>query len=356
MSDSFWNQLAKPIIGLSPMDGVTDFPFRHITKKYGNPAVIYTEFTSVEGVCHGAKQLLKDFLYDEIQRPVLAQVYGTTPKFFRQTAVILCEMGFDGIDINMGCPAKNVAHSGAGAALIKTPDLAQEIIQETRAGIQDWVNGKTSKDCPDITEEIAQEVQERHRLLPSQYQERRALPVSVKTRIGYDTPTVEEWISYLLEMEPAAIAIHGRTLKQQYGGSASWEEIGKAADLIHQTNTLVLGNGDLKSLADAQEKIATYHTDGALLGRITMGNPTIFQNVSDEVSNTNIFAIALEHAQLYEQTFQQEEKYTFMPMRKHLGWYIHDIPNAGQIRQEIYRSNSSAEFLQILEKYELIAK
>src|SRR5262245_47814010 len=109
----FWSTLSQPIIGLSPMDGVSDHPFRQIQKKYGQPAVVYTEFTSVEGVCHGADRLLKDFLFDESQRPIIGQIYGTTPEYFRQTSIVLCELGFDGIDINMGCPAKNVAHAGA---------------------------------------------------------------------------------------------------------------------------------------------------------------------------------------------------------------------------------------------------
>ncbi|MDQ5950783.1 MAG: hypothetical protein QG639_59, partial [Patescibacteria group bacterium] len=147
--DGFWRQLPLPIVGLSPMDGVTDQPFRFIQKKYGKPAVVITEFTSVEGVCHGASPLLKDFQFDESQRPVVAQIYGTTPDFFRQTAIILCELGFDGIDINMGCPAKNVAHSGAGAALIQTPDLAQEIIRAVQQGISEWKNGATVDNCPD---------------------------------------------------------------------------------------------------------------------------------------------------------------------------------------------------------------
>ena len=332
------------------MDGITDHPFRHITKKYGHPDIVYTEFTSVEGVCHGASQLLKDFLFDEIQRPAIAQIYGTTPKFFRQTATILCELGFDGIDINMGCPAKNVAHSGAGAALILTPKLAQEIISETRAGITDWVNGKRSRDCADISEEVWKEVERRHDLLPQSFQERKQLPVSVKTRIGYDKPVIEEWIPYLLEKEPAAIALHGRTLKQQYGGHADWDAIGTAAELIHETSTLILGNGDIQSLSDAQEKIQTYGTDGALLGRCTMGNPFVFLR---DGSQQNIFSLAIEHAQLYEDTFGQSEKYTFLPMRKHLGWYVRDIPNASQIRQEIYRCNTTSEFVAVLQKYGL---
>jgi len=353
METNFWDdlsQLSSPIIGLSPMDGVTDHPFRFITKKYGQPAAMYTEFTSVEGVCHGAKKLLQDFLYDETQRPIVAQIYGTTPNFFRQTATVLCQLGFDGIDINMGCPAKNVAHSGAGAALIKTPKLAQEIIRETKAGITDWVNGKSARDCENISPQVVEVVEKRHSQLPEKYQERRLLPVSVKTRIGYETPVIENWIPTLLEMEPVAIAIHGRTLKQQYGGNASWEQIGRAAELIHKTATLLLGNGDIKSLADAQEKIATCHTDGALLGRITMGNPFVFQ---PEIKPTSeqLFQVALEHAQLFEKTYGNEERYNFLPMRKHLGWYIHDIPNAAQIRQEIYRTNSSTEFAAVIEKH-----
>jgi tRNA-dihydrouridine synthase len=354
MENSFWQELPKPIFGLSPMDGVTDFPCRFITKKYGNPDIIYTEFTSVEGVCHKAKELLKDFLYDETQRPIIAQVYGTTPKFFRQTAVILCELGFDGIDINMGCPAKNVAHSGAGAALIRTPKLAQEIIRETKAGIQDWVNGMNSADCPDISTEIATEVQKRHQALPETYQHRRTLPVSVKTRIGFDTPVIEIWIPQLLEMELATIAIHGRTLKQQYGGNASWEHIGQAAELIHATSTLLLGNGDIQSLVDAQQKVQTYKLDGALLGRATMGNPQVFGQATPENQQKNLLTIALEHAQLYEKTYQANEKYSFLPMRKHLGWYVHDIPGASLIRQEIYRTNTSQEFQAVLAKHDLL--
>ncbi len=353
MSSGFWDTLAKPILGLSPMDGVTDFPFREITKKYGKPGIVYTEFTSVEGVCHGAKQLMKDFLYGEIERPVIGQIYGTTPKFFRQTALILCQLGFDGVDINMGCPAKNVAHSGAGAALIKTPELAQEIIKETKAGIQDWLDGKTVRDCPDIVKEIATEVEKRAEALPEAAKVKRPIPVSVKTRVGYDMPVVHDWISNLLEMEPAAIAVHGRTLKQQYGGKANWELIGEAAELAHQTKTLLLGNGDVATLDAAHQKIAEFKLDGVLLGRATMGNPFVFLPQDQHPPFNELMKIALEHSQLFEQTYSHDEKYNFLPMRKHLGWYIHDIENAAKIRQEIYQCNSSQDFQQVIEKYQL---
>lgn len=353
MAQHFWHQLSTPIIGLSPMDGVTDQPFRHIIKKYGQPALIFTEFTSVEGLCHGAMSLLKDFLFDDTQRPIIGQIYGSTPDFFRQAAIVLCELGFDGIDINMGCPAKNVAHSGAGAALIKTPHLAQDIIAATKQGVSEWYNGAEVKDCPDITQAVAQEIMLRHQQLSRHYQERtRQVPISVKTRIGYQETQVTEWIPYLLEMEPTAITLHGRTLKQQYSGQANWEQIATAAQLVHQTSTLILGNGDVRNLDDAIEKVQTYGVDGVLMGRAAMGNPYVFQ--PQLPTGPTRFQIALEHAQLYEQTYSHLPMYNFLPMRKHLGWYVREIPNASDIRIALFQTNSAAEVQTVLEKHQLL--
>jgi nifR3 family TIM-barrel protein len=337
------------------MDGVTDHPFRFIHKKYGHVPLLYTEFTSVEGVCHGAARLLDDFLYDETQRPIIAQIYGSTPLHFRETAVLLCELGFDGIDINMGCPAKNVAHSGAGAALIKTPELAQHIIRETKAGVQDYVNGKRARDCATIKEKIWQEVEARHAQLPAPYQARTSIPVSVKTRIGYHEPIITEWLNYIVAEEPEAIAVHGRTLKQQYGGLANWEEIGSAAQLVKSAGITYLGNGDVQSRADALEKCAVYGVDGVLIGRASFGNPYIFcDDAQVTAARPPVAAIALEHAKLYEQTYSAQDHYSFMPMRKHLGWYVRGIPEAATIRQELFKTNTAAEVKEILEKYNLL--
>ncbi|NCO12664.1 MAG: hypothetical protein COZ34_04020 [Candidatus Pacebacteria bacterium CG_4_10_14_3_um_filter_34_15] len=360
--DNFWFKLKKPIFGLSPMDGVTDHPYRFIQKKYGKPAVIYTEFTNVEGLCHGAATLLKDFIYDETQRPIVAQIYGKTPEYFRQTAVIVSQLGFDGIDINMGCPAKSVDHSGSGAALIQTPALAQEIIKATKLGIQDYVEGKRAKDCDDISEAISKKVEQLHQLLPKKYQKARLIPVSVKTRIGYSNVIVEEWITTLLEMKPAAIAIHGRTLKQQYSGNANWNEIKKAADLCHQTKTLILGNGDVQNFQDAQRKINDYDVDGVLIGRATFGNPFIFIDSQDNKKNQDnkatshktIFNVALEHSQVFEQTYSNNPRYNFLPMRKHLGWYVRSISNAKIVRADLFKTNCAKEVKSILKKYKLL--
>lgn len=350
---NFWHQFQKPIVGLSPMDGITDFPYRYIQKKYGRPAVVFTEFTNVEGVCHGATRLLSDFLFDESQRPIVAQIYGTTPDFFQQTATILCELGFDGIDINMGCPAKNVENAGAGAALIETPDLAQAIIQAAKDGIADWLDGKSAADCENITEPIAAQVKQRRLHLPLEYQERRPIPVSVKTRVGYRNPVIAEWIPTLLEMEPAAISLHGRTLTQHYSGEANWELIGQASQLTRPTKTLLLGNGDLSSYEEAVEKSQQYGTDGALLGRATFGNPYALLPAK-QPQPTTLFEIALEHALIYESTYQANERYSFMPMRKHLGWYVKGIPNATEVRKELFQANSAAETAEIFVKHGLL--
>ncbi len=350
---NFWQNTTQPIIGLSPMDGVTDHPYRHIQKKYGKPAVMYTEFASVEGICRGAAKLLKDFLYDETQRPIIGQIYGTTPKFFYQTAVLLCELGFDGVDINMGCPAKNVAHSGAGAALIKTPELAQEIVRQTQAGVKDWQHGKKITELPDITSEIVKIVQARHDELPTEFQQKRAVPVSVKTRVGYDIPVISEWIPTLLELQPACIALHGRTLRQQYSGLADWERIGEAAELAKGSNTLVLGNGDVDSLETAQQRIAYYKLDGVLIGRASFGNPYIFREEMS-ASDASLFSIAVEHAKMFEETYQANDNYAFLPMRKNLGWYVRSIPNAKEVRAELFQTESSQEVQEILSRHGLV--
>jgi tRNA-dihydrouridine synthase B len=336
------------------MNGITDHPFRHIQKKYGQPMLVYTEFSSVDAVQTGDRRLFKDFFYDESQRPIIAQIYGRTPENFRRTAILLCQMGFDGIDINMGCPTKSVAMSGSGAGLIRTPLLAQEIIQATRTGVQDWLNGAAARDCADLPKHMIAEAENRYAKLPIEFQQRRPVPVSIKTRIGYDAPEVESWIPTLLEMEPVAIGIHGRTLVQGYAGDADWDEIAKAVSLARGTQTLILGNGDIQSLDDAHRRIQTYGVDGVLIGRASYGNPLVFRPDSAQVMGADqnrLLRVALEHAQIYEQSFSQLERYQFVPMRKHLGWYARGIPAARGLRNDLARSSSLDEARTLLEQY-----
>jgi nifR3 family TIM-barrel protein len=348
MFKGFWENLKKPIIGFAPMDGVTDAACRFITDKYGRPHILFTEFTSVEGIDHGAEKLLEAFIYHKTETPTVAQVFGADLNAFYKAAFVVGEMGFNGIDINMGCPDANVAKKGGGAGLIRTPKLAQSIIKMTQKGIEDWASGKTIEET-DLKPQIVhfvREFQKTHQITPTRWR----LPVSVKTRIGFDSVVTEDWIQYLLEAEPVNITVHGRTLKQLYSGAADWEEIAKAAELAHKTETTLLGNGDIKSIEEAQEKIRTYNTDGVLIGRGAWGNPWIF-STPDTASSESVplqlkFKIALEHAEKFAELLPNAH---FLTIRKHLAWYTKGFDNASSVRSQLMKVNSVKEIKEVIE-------
>lgn len=361
---NFWQKILadkKMILALSPMDGVTDYPFRAITKKYGKPAVIFTEFASVEGVCRSSSpKILDHFDFTELERPLVAQVFGKTPAYFKQTAVLLSELGVDGIDINMGCPAPTVANHGSGAAIIKNPSLAKELIKVVQEGIEDWRNGLKLEDCPDLSKQTIQILRDKQKKFVLKNIDRQKIPtVSVKTRIGFDYEEIATWLPHLLEMRLATISLHGRTLQQGYSGKADWEVIGRAAELAKRTDPAVvfLGNGDVMNYEEAQAKVNTYHVDGVLIGRASFGQPHVFlpkEERSKFLSEKNIFKIALEHAQLYEATYSSKLNYQFLPMRKHLAWYTKGIAQASLVRSELVRADNSLQVAAILQKYKLI--
>ncbi len=338
----FWQNLKLPILGLAPMDGVTDAPFRAMFAKYGKPDLLITEFTSVEGLKYGSTKGLKAFIYDEIERPIVAQIFGTDPEAFYQAVFIAAELGFDGIDINMGCPATNVASKGAGAGLIRTPLLAQEIIRSCWKASQDWSEGRKIEQTG-VHENVLATIQQIQKNHPTP--KRRILPISVKTRTGYDSIVIEDWIKTLLEENPVNITVHGRTLKQLYSGEANWEAIQKAAAIVTQTNTTILGNGDIKSLENAHERIKETGVNGVLIGRAAFGHPYLFN--TDLSNRKTQLELALEHARLYQTIFPEDR---FIPMRKHLAWYCRGFPGASEVRQELMQTNTAEDVENILSK------
>lgn len=289
-----------PIVGLSPMDGITDVAFREITKKYGKPDVLFTEFVHVMGLCFAAQNLLKTLEYTEFQRPIIAQIFGKEPEYFYHAAKIVCALGFDGVDINMGCPASSVASKGAGAALINTPDIALAIIAETKRGVADWVaDGKLTglrKEAQKAVEQIkTRNIKRLIKQLPNTrlpyalswgqqnlIGERTQIPVTVKTRIGYDTPVTTEWIKTLSQAKPEWISVHGRTLKQMYTGEASWDELKKA---VESTDIPVLTNGDIKVYEDIGRMLEFTKSSGVLVGRGSFGNPFVFTSPPSPLSS-----------------------------------------------------------------------
>lgn len=356
-----WKQATKPIVGLSGMDGVTDAAMRHVTAMYGPPDVIMTEFTSVEGLTHNAALLLRDLHYTPIQRPIIAQLYGSAPEAFRIGAVIVCALGFNGLDINMGCPSRAVTRHGCGAALIKVPQAAKAIIRAARAGIQDWCNGRRL-DSLGLSAAFVQAAKSSP-IYVGDGEARRPIPLSVKTRIGYDHVNTVDWVSHLLETSLDNISIHGRTLLQKYSGQANWDEIAKAANLIHQTETTVMGNGDLKTPEEIMARITQSGVDGVLIARAAMGNPWLFREYraakNDEAAPARITLVerltaALEHVQCFDhlnQTVFKDDPFPFPNMRKHLGWYIRDLPGAAALRKELLLSASPTRARQLIQEF-----
>ncbi len=365
---SFWSNLPRLIIGLSPMDGVTDACFRSVVARLGKPDITFTEFTHVHDVCRGPEIRLETLLYSETERPIVAQLYGKDPDLFYQAAHAVCELGFDGLDINMGCPSKSVAASGSGAGLIRTPELARSIMQAAKRGIDDWANGQTLEQAgfkQTRIDAFHRLNQRRGSVSPTS---RRKLPLSVKTRIGYDEVMVEAWLETLLREQPTAISLHGRTLKQMYRGAADWSAISRAAALAKGSGTLLLGNGDIQNQGDIVARVRETGVDGVLVGRGALGAPWFFrpnEQVRKLVSGSLVmggitdltpmmpmeerFAILMDHAQQFQELFGQKQ---FYRMRKHLGWYCKGFPHAASLRAQMVRVSSVDELKQVLDDFQ----
>lgn len=380
----FWDDLyatGKPVLGLSPMDGVTDAAMRYMTAKYGRPSrnpkskilnpkigvdLLFTEFVSVDALKHAKEEksvdrVMRAFIKASDVGPLenkpyeIAQVFGHTPELFYQAAVMIATLGFDGMDINMGCPAHKVEEQGSGAGLIRFPVVAQEIVRQSKQAMVDYAEGKVTIDDLDISPMTRDWVKSH----AGSKTLKGILPVSVKTRIGVDKIVVEEWVETLMEVEPANISLHGRTLKQLYQGSADWEAIGRAAKIVHKHGGYILGNGDVMSRQDGMDKVKQYGVDGFLIGRAAEGNPAIFLqgsvpcNVCGEQGTEPCIHKRLswmvEHAQIYERVFGRDN---FMPMRKHLAWYCKGFEGAVEMRTKLMQTNSADEVQEIVGRFE----
>lgn len=348
------------------MDGVTDACFRSVIAQQGKPDVSFTEFTHVHDVCHGPEIQLETLLYSERERPIVAQLYGKSPELFYLAAQVVCELGFDGLDINMGCPSKSVASSGSGAGLIRTPELARTIMQAAKRGIEDWASGQTFEQAGFKPARIAMFERLNQRRGKAGPTPRRQLPLSVKTRIGYDSVTVEGWVEELLREQPAVISLHGRTLQQMYRGLADWSAIARAVALVKGTGTLLLGNGDIQRLDDIAGRVRETGVDGVLVGRGVLGAPWFFRSIEQarvrdrgmnstdlgrdpgEVSLNERFALLVDHAQQFQALVGEKQ---FYRMRKHLGWYCKGFPHAASLRAQMVRVSSVEELRALLAEF-----
>lgn len=298
------------------MDGITDAPFRNIVDIYGKPNIIYTEFVSVKGLLFGKPAINRMLLRHKTETPMIAQLFGNDPDLFYKASFIVLKNGFDGIDINMGCPDKSVFNRGGGAGLILKPKLAKEIILSVKKAVKDGAKKLNIK---------------------------KYIPVSVKTRTGYKNPQTKEWISHLLEAEPDVICLHARTFAQKYSGRADWEQIGIAADLARPTKTKIFGNGDIKSREQALERIKQYNLAGVLIGRAALGNPWIFKGIIPTTEER--FQVLLEHCKKFQEFFPESE---FKIMRKHLAWYAKGFAGSAEIRNQLMQVKSIDDVKKII--------
>lgn len=308
---NIWQSLQKPILILAPMEGVSDTVFRQMLAKLGRPDLFYTEFTSTDGVLSdGSENVKKRFQFSLEEKPLIAQIWGNDPENFRKTAEMLSEMGFAGIDINMGCPVKDVVKKGSCSALIQTPELAAEIIKATKEGAGD-------------------------------------LPVSVKTRIGYNEIESEKWCRFLLEQNIDALIVHGRTRKQGYKGESDWDEIGKVVEIKDElgVDTVIIGNGDVKSREEALEKVERYGVDGVMIGRGIFNNPWLFNKGNVEPSVEDRFQALINHLKLFQKTWRDSKN--FNVMKKYFKMYINDFPGAKRIRIELMNAENPQQAIEI---------
>lgn len=369
---NFWSTLARPFVGLSPMDGVTDAAFRSVIMGQGKPDVAFTEFTHVHDVCRGPEIHLETLLYSDVERPIVAQLYGKDPELFYLAAQAVCELGFDGLDINMGCPSKSVAHSGSGAGLIRTPELARSLMQAARRGIDDWASGQTLEQAGFKSSRIVAFERMNQQRGAASPVPRRPLPLSVKTRLGYEDVTVEAWLEQLLLEKPTVISLHGRTLKQMYRGTADWSAIARAAVFVKGTGTLLVGNGDIQNLEEAAMRVRETGVDGVLVGRGALGAPWLFRSkerfracsqatteaeslsgLAEKVVLDERFAVLRDHAYQFQAMFGERQ---FHRMRKHLGWYCKGFPHAAALRARMVRVSSVEELNQVLSDFQSSAQ
>jgi tRNA-dihydrouridine synthase len=242
-----WTALPRPFSVLAPMEDVTDTVFRRIVRGVGGPDVLMTEFTSTDGLCSsGRARVIGRLRFTEAERPLIAQIWGTRPENFLRVAAEVRQMGFDGVDINMGCPVRKIIKRGACGALIENPRLAAELIAAAREGAG-------------------------------------PLPLSVKTRIGVTEPRAEAWIGHLLGQGLDALTVHGRTVEQQSDGEADWTAVALAVRLRNEAGlpTRIVGNGDVRTPEAYHRRARETGADGIMIGRGVFENLFVFRAVRE---------------------------------------------------------------------------
>jgi tRNA-dihydrouridine synthase len=322
MKENFWRDLPRPFFILAPMEDVTNVVFRHVISEAARPDVFFTEFTNTESYCHpeGQQSVRGRLTYTEDEQPIVAHIWGDKPEYFRQMSIGMAELGFKGIDINMGCPAPNVAPKGKGCGLIRRPEVAAELIQAAKAG---------------------------------------GLPVSVKTRLGYtDVNEWRDWLTHVLKQDIVNLSIHLRTKKEMSNVDAHWElipEIKKLRDEI-APDTLLTINGDIPDRQTGLELVNQYGVDGVMIGRGVFKNPFAFEKEKKEHSSEELLGLLRLQLDLHDKYSKETEPLPFRPLRRFFKIYVRGFHGASELRNELMATESTDEVREMLDKFVVEAK
>ena len=317
MNNNFWLDLPRPFFVLAPMEDVTDIVFRQVVKKAGRPDVFFTEFTNSESYCHpeGIKNVRGRLLFAEDEQPIVAHIWGDQPENFRKMSIGMAEMGFNGVDINMGCPVPNVASRGKGSGLILRPDVASELIEAAKAG---------------------------------------GLPVSVKTRLGYShVDEWKDWLTHILKQDIANLSIHLRTRKEMSQVPAHWELIPEIKTLRDEIapNTLLTINGDIPDRQTGLELAEKYGIDGVMIGRGIFTNPFAFEKEPREHSVKEYFDLFKYHLDLHERYIEEIPR-SITALHRFFKIYVKGFHGAGALRNELMNTKSTDEVRKLIKEFE----
>ena len=308
---NFWSQFKKGFTCLAPMEGVTDIAFRQVIARAARPDIFFTEFTNVNSYSSekGRQNALERLKFEPAEQPIVAQIWGKNPEMFKETVVAAKNLGFQAVDINMGCPERHVVATGGGSGLIRTPELAKEILR------------------------TAQSVE--------------GIAVSVKTRLGYTkVDEWKDWLTNLLEEHPAALTVHLRTKKEMSKVDAHYELIPEIVELKNQLSpeTRLIINGDIKS-ADEAQKFVEQGVDGIMIGRGVFQNPYCFERMPKEHTREELMGLMCYHLDLYE----KYELHPYDPLKHFYKIYINNFPGASDLRAELMQTKSIAEARKVIE-------
>ncbi len=308
--------LPKPFFALAPMDDVTDTVFRQIVASLAPPDLFFTEFVNVDGLqSPGRDKILPKLRFTQSEQPIVAQVWGKTPENYYKTTKDLIKMGYDGVDINMGCPDRAVIKNGCCSALIDNRDLAGEIIHSVKKASQGL------------------------------------FPVSVKTRVGFTTIDLT-WIEFLLSHKLNMLTVHLRTTKDMSKVPARWDlmpEIVAMRNAIAPT-TLLVGNGDVLTHRQGEELAKKYNLDGIMIGRGIFNDPKAFMPYSDwdVATKAEKLAIYRRHIELFAKTWQNNER-RIPTLNKFCKVYIQNFEGAKELREQLMNCKTISQLRSVLE-------